>query len=169
MPSKALGFFFFLIIKKVFLFIYFWLLWVCIAMCRLLSVVASLVADHGLQGEWTSIVVAHRLSCPVACRIFPNQGLNMCPLHWQANSQPLDHQESPASPRITLFRALRRMRRGMKLHETDLLSRFFFFFNQRNKAYSLNIRQRQSTVRLQERELITSTEGNEAAVSRAWS
>ena len=26
----------------------------------------------------------------------PDQGLNLCPLHWQADSQPLDHQGSPA-------------------------------------------------------------------------
>ena len=29
---------------------------------RLLIAVASLVAEHGLQGEWASLVVAHRLS-----------------------------------------------------------------------------------------------------------
>ena len=32
-----------------------------------------------------SVVVAHRLSCSVACGIFPNQGLNPCPLHRQAD------------------------------------------------------------------------------------
>ena len=42
-----------------------------------------------------SVVVAHRLSCPTACGIFPDQGLNPCPLHWQADSQPLCHQGSP--------------------------------------------------------------------------
>ena len=26
------------------------------------------------------------LSCPTACGIFPDQGLNPCPLHWQADS-----------------------------------------------------------------------------------
>ena len=30
--------------------------------------------------------VAHRLSCSAACGIFPDQGLNLCPLHWQAES-----------------------------------------------------------------------------------
>ena len=31
-----------------------------------------------------------------ACHgIFPGQGLNLCPLHWQADSLPLDHQGSP--------------------------------------------------------------------------
>ena len=28
-----------------------------------------------------SVVVAHRLCCPVACGIFPDHGSNLCPLH----------------------------------------------------------------------------------------
>ena len=44
-----------------------------------------------------SVVVAHWLSCSVACGIFPDQGSNPCPLHWQADSQPLHHQGSPQS------------------------------------------------------------------------
>ena len=71
----------------------------------LLIVVASLVAEHGLQARrllqlWhvdsvvvarglqtaVSVVVAHRLSFSVACGIFPDQGLNLCTLHWQADS-----------------------------------------------------------------------------------
>ena len=42
-----------------------------------------------------SVVVAHRPSCSTACGIFPDQGSNPCPLHWQADSQPLRHQGSP--------------------------------------------------------------------------
>ena len=42
-----------------------------------------------------SVIVAHGLSCSVACGIFPDQGSNPCPLHWQADSQPLRHQGSP--------------------------------------------------------------------------
>ena len=42
-----------------------------------------------------SIVVAHGPSCSAACGIFPDQGSNPCPLHWQADSQPLRHQGSP--------------------------------------------------------------------------
>ena len=37
----------------------------------------------------------HRLSCPAACGIFLDQGLNLCPLHWQADSQPLHLQRNP--------------------------------------------------------------------------
>ena len=40
-----------------------------------------------------SVVVGHRLSCSTACGIFPDQELNLCPLHWQADSYPLYHQE----------------------------------------------------------------------------
>ena len=42
-----------------------------------------------------SVVVAHGPCCSVACGIFPDQGSNPCPLHWQADSQPLRHQGSP--------------------------------------------------------------------------
>ena len=42
-----------------------------------------------------SVIVAHGLSCSAACGIFPDQGSNPCPLHWQADSQPLHHQGSP--------------------------------------------------------------------------
>ena len=42
-----------------------------------------------------SVIVAHRASCSAACGIFPDQGSNPCPLHWEADSQPLRHQGSP--------------------------------------------------------------------------
>ena len=42
-----------------------------------------------------SVVVAHGPSCSMACGIFPDQGSNPCPLHWQADSEPLRHQGSP--------------------------------------------------------------------------
>ena len=42
-----------------------------------------------------SVVVAHGPSCSTACGIFPDQGSNPCPLHWQVYSQPLYHQGSP--------------------------------------------------------------------------
>ena len=43
-----------------------------------------------------SVIVAHGPSCSAACGIFPDQGSNLCPLHWQADSQPLRHQGSPS-------------------------------------------------------------------------
>ena len=42
-----------------------------------------------------SVVVVHGPSCSAACGIFPDRGVSPCPLHWQADSQPLRHQGSP--------------------------------------------------------------------------
>ena len=39
--------------------------------------------------------MAHALSCSAACGILPDQGSNLCLLHWQADSSPLHHQGSP--------------------------------------------------------------------------
>ena len=99
-------FFFFLI-----LFIYLWLCWVFVSV-RGLSLVAasgdySSLRCAGLSLSWPlplrstgfrragSAIVAHGPSCSAACGIFPGQGSNPCPLHWQADSQPLRHQGSP--------------------------------------------------------------------------
>ena len=41
-----------------------------------------------------SVVVVHGLSCSAACGIFLDQGSNPCPLHRQADSQPLRHEGS---------------------------------------------------------------------------
>lgn len=51
---------------------------------------SSLVAEHRLS----SCDTAH---CPEARGIFWGQGSNLCPLHWQAGFQPLDHRGSPCS------------------------------------------------------------------------
>ena len=42
-----------------------------------------------------SEVVAHGLSCSLACGIFPDQRLNLGLLYWQVDSLPLSHQGSP--------------------------------------------------------------------------
>ena len=93
------------------LFIYFGLCWVFVSVRGLSLVVAS--GGHSssrcadLSLSWPlllrstgsrhagSVVVAHGPSCSAACGIFPDQGSNPCPLHWQADSQPLCHQGSP--------------------------------------------------------------------------
>ena len=95
----------------IYLFIYFWLCWVFVSVRGLSPVTAS--GGHsssrcaGLSLSWPlllrstgsrcagSVVVAHGLSCSAACGILPDQGSNPCPLHWQADSQPLRHQGSP--------------------------------------------------------------------------
>ena len=99
-----------LFFKKFYLF-YLWLCWVFVSVRGLSLVVAS--GGHssswcaGLSLSWPllsqstgsrcagSVIVAHGLSCSAACGIFPDQGSNPCPLHWQADSQPLRHQGSP--------------------------------------------------------------------------
>ena len=101
-------FFFF---KYFFLFIYLWLCWVFVSVWGLSLVVAS----GGHSSSWCaglsplrplllrstgsrragSVIVAHGPSRSAAHGIFPDQGSNPCPLHWQADSQPLRHQGSP--------------------------------------------------------------------------
>ena len=46
---------------------------------------ASVVAAHGFSRAG-SLVVAHGPSCPTACGIFLDQGLNLRPLHYKADS-----------------------------------------------------------------------------------
>ena len=59
-----------------------------------LTIAASLVAEHRPRCAGSAIV-AHGPSRSAACGIFLDQGSNPCPLHWQADSQPLRHQGSP--------------------------------------------------------------------------
>ena len=107
--------FFFLIF--IYLFIYLWLCWVFVSVRGLSLVVASgghsssrcagLSLSRPLLLRTTgsrcagSVVVAHGPSCSVACGIFPDQGSNPCPLHWQADSQPLRYQGSPSLTLLT--------------------------------------------------------------------
>ena len=105
---------------KIILFIYFWLDLHCrvdfslaavsiaclVVVCGLLIAVASLVREHWLQGTRTSavaipglqstgsILVAHGLSCFLACGIFLGQGSNPHFLYGQVNSLPLSPQGS---------------------------------------------------------------------------
>ena len=88
-------------------------MWACpLATSGLLTAVAS-VWDHGLQVpqlQWVSpsgSVVAHRLGRPVVLESSPDQGLNLCPLHWQADSSPLDHRANPGTPLPTSFSVAR--------------------------------------------------------------
>ena len=79
--------------KSKMLFFFFPLHWVFIAehglslvaVRRRLIAVASPAGEHSLQ-SLVSIVVAHALSCLVACGIFPDQESNPCFLHWQTDS-----------------------------------------------------------------------------------
>ena len=110
-PSFFILFFF---IFKFYLFIYLWLCWVFVSVRGLPPVAASgghsssrcvglsLPRPLSLRSTGSrragSVTVAHGPRCSVACGIFPDQGSNPCPLHWQADSQPLHHQGSPEIP-----------------------------------------------------------------------
>ena len=95
------------------LFIYLWLCWVFVSV-RGLSLVAASGGQSSLRCAGLSlsrplllrstgsrragsVIVAHGPSCSAACGIFPDQGSNPCPLHWQADSQRLRHQGSPSN------------------------------------------------------------------------
>ena len=108
-----LTFFFFFFFKDLFIdWLIEWLLcWVLVSVLGLSLVAASRGHSSswcaGLPPSWPlllrstgsrrtgSVIVAHGPSCSVACGIFPDQGSNPCPLHWQADSQPLCHQGGP--------------------------------------------------------------------------
>ena len=93
------------------LFIYLWLCWVFVSVrglslvaasgghsssrCAGLSLLRPLLLRSTGSRRAGSVIVAHGLSRSGACGIFPDQGSNPCPLHWQADSQPLRHQGSP--------------------------------------------------------------------------
>ena len=65
--------------------------WASVVVAHRLSSCGSQALEHRLG------IVAHGLSCSTACGIFPDQGSNPCPLHWQVDSQPLCHQGSLAN------------------------------------------------------------------------
>ena len=101
---------------------YFWLCWVFVSVRGLSLVVASgglsssrcaglslsrpLLLRSAGSRRAGSVVVAHGRSCSAACGIFPDQGSNTCPLHQQADSQPLRHQGSPQAAFIRLFNGM---------------------------------------------------------------
>ena len=111
-PKSVLSFFFFFLNREHFLFsslfffkFYLWLRWVFVSVRGLSLVVASgghsssrplLLQSTGSRRAGPAIV-AHGPSRSAACESFPDQGSNPCPLHWQADSQPLRHQGSPSS------------------------------------------------------------------------
>ena len=95
----------------IYLFIYLWLCWVFVSVrglslvaasgghsslrCAGLSLSRPLLLQSTGSRRAGSVVVVHGPSCSAACGIFPDQGSNLCPLHWQADSQALRHQGSP--------------------------------------------------------------------------
>ena len=134
---KANSLQFFKKIYLLFINFFFWLCWVFVSVRGL-----SLVAASGSHSSWRcaglsllrplllwstgsrragSVVVAHGPSCSAACGIFPDPGWNLCPLHWQADSQPLRHQGSP----LPIF--------------NGVILLLFLLFSCRNSLYILDI------------------------------
>ena len=92
-----------------YLFVYFWLCCVFIAGLRLSLYLRwgglVFVLERGLQllQHTASVVALHRLSGSAACGIFPDQGLNPCPLLRQLNFYPLCRQGSPLRNFLILY------------------------------------------------------------------
>ena len=59
-----------------------------------LSLLWPLLLQSTGSGRAGSAAMAHRPSRSATCGIFPDWGTNPCPLHWQADSQPLRYQGS---------------------------------------------------------------------------
>ena len=55
----------------------------------LLSLWGLLIVDRGSRSS-TSAILVRGLSRPIAYGIFPDQGVNPCPLHWQVDSYSLN-------------------------------------------------------------------------------
>ena len=76
---------------------------------------ASVVAARQLY-HTGPVDVVHRLTCSTTCGIFPDQGSNLCPLHWQVDSHLLCHQGSPLH--FLLYRNLY----GLNFYSMDMLT-----------------------------------------------
>ena len=98
----------------VYLFIYYlWVCWVFVSVrglslvaasgghsssrCAGLSLSRPLLLRSTGSRRVGSVIAAHGPSCSAAYGIFPDRDSTPCPLHWQADSQPLRHQGSPSN------------------------------------------------------------------------
>ena len=78
---------------------------------------------------------AHLVVESLTCGIFLDQGLNPCPLHWQADSQPPGHQGSPTLRVLKelwcrmsdLTAVCRRDKRVAKLEAGDPFAYYYYF------------------------------------------
>ena len=118
-----------------FLFIYFWLCWVPASVqglppaaasgghsssrCAGLSLPRPLLLRSTGSRRAGSVVVAHGPSRSAARGIPPDQGSNPCPLHWQADPQPLRHQGSPVCIFLIPDRGVSFLRDFFLLHITS--------------------------------------------------
>ena len=134
---------FFFLILFIYLFIYLWLCWVFVSVrglslvaasgghsssqCAGLSLSRPLLLQSTGSRHAGSAIVAHGPSRSVACGIFPDQGSNPCPLHWQADSQPLRHQGSPILGFCLCYLAL--YRKSLSTTVIDIVHTNLFFLH----------------------------------------
>ena len=90
----------------------YWLLWVFITTHKLSLILVRRVYSYlpragssvwRLLLLWSTgcrhagpVLVVYWLSCSIACGTFPDQGLNLCPLRWQVDSNHWTTSEVPA-------------------------------------------------------------------------
>ena len=99
-----------------------------VAVLGLLIVVASLVAACGLQ-KIVSTEAEHKFSWPAVCGIFPDQGLNLCPLHWQADSLSLDYQGCLEIIFLYIISFNPHNKSGKSPHYLNFMMNIFLHFN----------------------------------------
>ena len=122
--------------KKNYLFIYLFIIYGCVGSSFLLRGLSLVAASGGHSSPRCaglslsrplllrspssrragSVIVAHGPGCSAACGILPDQGPNLRPLHWQADSQPLRHQGSPIQYFVTVLSS-----RGLKRPQAPIL------------------------------------------------
>ena len=92
-----------------YLFLFLMYLYYFFGLCWIFAAARGLLSSCGMQascggfsccragalGTQASVVVVLGFSCFTACGIFLDQALNLCLLHWQADSLPREHQGSP--------------------------------------------------------------------------
>ena len=145
----------------IYLFIYLWLCWVFVSARGLSLVVASrghsssrcvglslsrplLLRSTG-SGRTGSVVVAHGPSRSTACGIFPDQGSNPCPLHWQADSQPLRHQGSPTEDFLMIKVYISECKRQFLKTGSGFYS-FYFFLFQHSTQHIVSVQKMNATL-----------------------
>ena len=121
---------------------YFWLRWVfaaalappLVVMWRLL-----LLRRTGTRLlKAPAAAAARRLSCSVARGALLDQGSNVYPLHWQVDSQSLDHQKSPPLPfswsNLPIYFSLL-----SQLHPSSFSDFMLFFFQCKLDPLMINV------------------------------
>ena len=89
----------------------------------LLMAAASVVAEHGFSehGLHRFWHMGFFFFCSTACKLFPDWGSNLGPLPWQADSEPLDCQGSPALKNLEPPKRWQRIHTQKSHENTDFI------------------------------------------------